>query len=139
MMEYIFMTLFLMVIIIGLVLFLTGWQVIQSDVQADKSKIDRILFLTNYFTNTPLLAKDTAMLDDSKLDAFEDVETYSCTELEKALGQKWFVEVRNLDDSRLWSFCTRNSRNSSFVIPVNIYNRLNEKVSVGTLKAGVYE
>lgn len=148
-MEYILLTFFIMVVIIAIIFFLTGWQVSQFELEQEKTKIDRAFWLTKSFLTSQYFVKDNSMFDSMKLSAALD----SCEELEKIFGYEWFAEVNLLGgtdalctetdtDCNQWKFCEKTKNYTAYIIPVNIYkvmdNDMRGRVYIGTLKVGVY-
>ncbi len=148
-MEYILLTFFIMVVIIAIIFFLTGWQISQTQLEQEKTKMDRAFWLAKSFLSSQYFVKDNSMFDDMKLRATVGV---GCEELEKVFGYEWFAEIRLLDGSGItdrcttstdpyctqWEFCKKNKNYTAYTVPVNIYKVTEEKVYLGTLKVGVY-
>jgi hypothetical protein len=163
MLEYVFLTFFVIVVIVGLIFFLSGWTALQLNMDKEKTKLDSALFLAKQFQNLPVLVHDRSMFDDSKLTAMASLgPADSCKYLEAFMDQKWFAEVAAFDGSgsqvnctysnypncNFWSFCDQpRKKTTTYLFPVNIYrkfglqtaNNVFPKVELGTLKIGVYE
>ncbi len=150
-MEYIFMVVFLMALIIGLMLFLSWWNVSQSRVEALQSKEERIASITRYLMSEPMFANEDSMFDDAKLTAINDTDTVKCQEFEGILGSGWYVKIRSLDmegehpckwsnypDCNLWVICKEKQNHIAQRFPVNIYRKISDNVSIGILEVGVY-
>lgn len=153
------MTFFVLVVIIGLIIFLSYWQVTQLGVEQTRTEMDRALFLTKHFLNSQQFVKKDSMFDDGKLTALFSLPN-ACEELQKVFGLDWFAEIRVLDgsdteipctwseypDCNYWSFCVEDKSNISYVVPTNIYRRIGYilttgvlgRTDIGTLKVGVY-
>jgi len=156
--EYALMTFFVLVVIIGLIIFLSYWQITQLGIEETKTRTDRVLFLTKHFLNSQQFVKRDSMFDDGKLTALVSLPN-ACEELQKVFGLDWFAEIRVLDgsatkectwtnypDCNSWSFCVESKRNISYVVPTNIYRRIGYilttgilgRTDTGTLEVGVY-
>lgn len=146
-MEYLLMTFFLLVIIVALVFFITGFEFVRLDVRQQDKTAGRALFLTRQLLVSPYLATEDSLFDDRRLTAAASV---ACSELEAVYGFRWFAQVRtvgedpvlcdagNFPDCNAWDFCVQGGRNVSFIVPVNIYRSAPQLVDLGTLKVGVY-
>ena len=111
-MEYILLTFFIMVVIIAIIFFLTGWQVSQFELEQEKTKIDRAFWLTKSFLTSQYFVKDNSMFDSMKLSAALSVE---CEELEKIFtayleaDAKLFSAGSAVEDAdKLFSFYTED-------------------------------
>jgi len=161
MMEYMFLTLFVIVIVIAFVIFLTWWNVSQMDVEKSKVELDKTLVLTKSLISSPFLARDDSMLDDGKLTALQDMGQDACSSIGSIYGADWFAVIRLLDgrndticnstsypDCNYWSLCKKPAGNiyKSYVVPVNIYRNLGVILTtgvlgrnyVGSIEVGVY-
>ncbi len=161
--EYVFLSLFIIAIIIGLMFFLTIWSSIQFGAESMKTEWDRALWLGQYVQNIPLLVKETGMFDDGKLTALASMgPSKACEYLESLAGPDFFMELRILDgnetqinctwqnypDCNYWEFCknTGKKKKKFYTLPVNVYRRIGFKLQetttgrtdIGILKAGVY-
>ncbi|MBU0530709.1 MAG: hypothetical protein ABIH52_03335 [Candidatus Aenigmatarchaeota archaeon] len=133
-MEKIIMLFFIVIVIVGLIVFLSWWNVSQVRIEGQKDVNERALGIAKAMMTDSLFVKDVAMFDDSKLKAANKT---ACKAFEKIFGAEWFAEVTELDGNR-WSICVKDRKSTSYDIPVNIFNQESEKVSVGNLKVGVY-
>lgn len=161
--EYIFLTFFVIVVIVGLIFFLTGWSTMQLSLDKEKLQWDTALFLSKNFQNLPALTHDRSMFDDSKLTALVSFgQQDACKYLDDIMGSNWFAEITSFDgnteltdctyanypDCNHWVLCKQEGRKTTaFVMPINVYrkfgleasNRTFSKVELGTLELGVYE
>ncbi len=156
--EYALLTFFVMVVIIGLIIFLSYWQVTQLGVEETRTRMDRALFLTKHFLNSQQFVKRDSMFDDGKLTALFSLPN-ACEELQEVFGLDWFAEIRVLDgnapkectwtnypDCNYWSFCVEDKSNRSYDVPTNIYRRIGYtlttgvlgRTDIGILRVGVY-
>lgn len=147
MIEYLFLTLFLIIIIVALIFLITGFEFFQIGVQQREKTLDRALFLTRELLVTPYLVKEDSLFDDEKLTAAAALE---CEELQRIFGFRWFAQVRLLGSEPVecttaaypectaWDFCVTGQRNVSYIVPVNIDQSASASVALGTLRVGVY-
>jgi hypothetical protein len=160
MMEYMFLTLFVIFIVIAFVLFLSWWNISQMDVEKSKVELDKTLVLTRSLISSPFLAREDSMLDDGKLTVLQGMGQDACERIGSIYGANWFAVVRLLDgsndtvcnstsypDCNYWSFCKTASKNyRSYVVPVNIYRNIGTVLStgvlgrtyIGSIEVGVY-
>jgi hypothetical protein len=162
MMEYILMVFFIMVIIVVLIIFLSGWQVTQLQLEKSKGSFDRALSVTKMALDSPYLVKEDSMFDDTKLASA--LRPGMCEEMEKVFGQNWFLEVCTGEcmgcegecvvceanaydpDCNYWSLCKSEGRYDAYVLPVNVYRKMAyvytdsvfPRTDLGTLKVGVF-
>lgn len=156
-MEYMMMTLFVMVIIVMLVFFFSGWQISQVQVQESKAKSERVLSAMKNVLYSPLLAREDSMFDDAKLSALQS----RCGKLQDFFGADLFIEVTVFQgqgeipcdpyrydiNCNYWSICKRDAPHSALVMPVNVYRNMGNVLSsgmlgrtdLGVLKVGIYE
>ena len=64
MMEYILMTLFIVIIIGILIFFLMSWQFTQLRATESKSEGEKALFVMKFFIKSPFFTKDESIFDD---------------------------------------------------------------------------
>jgi hypothetical protein len=158
-MEYMFLTLFVIVIVIAFVLFLSWWQMSQVGAERSRMQMDKALVISKGFASSPLFAREESMLDDGKLTAAMEIADI-CQRLDEIYGIDWYAVVRMLDgqpdtlcsssnypDCNMWEFCrTTATDRISYAVPVNIYRNIGAVFStglfgrtyVGTLEVGVY-
>lgn len=158
-MEYIFMIVFLAIVIIVFIFFLTGYQVTQFTSQQAQSSIDRSFSLMNFLSTSPLLVKEEGVFDDGKLTALASLEN-PCSLLEDRFGKNWFFTITILDGTEsntacsgplatcnAWSFCERDAPFVAFDIPTNVYRVTKTPLAsdflpgndLALLTVGVYE
>ena len=153
-MEYILLTLFILMIIFALLFFLSWWQGTQLGMEEHNVKAERTLFLARYVSSSPYFIKENSVFDDSKLTAMQSMGPQICTELEKVFGFDWFIKIRSFDGDEevlctwnsyreggcnSWKFCTKeDQRNISRALPVNIYSKLTGMTGIGIMEVGVY-
>jgi len=146
-MEYVLLSFFVMLIIVLITLFLTGWQMSTIGSEQRKVTYAKAEFLLRAFTNSPYINKNTykegSMLEDSKLSSI------TCDDLEKLYGTGWYAEVESLefkDECTIdnyplcgkWSYCKKEGEATTFEIPVNIYRKTTGEIDIGFLKVGLY-
>jgi hypothetical protein len=150
-MEYILLTVFIIMIIFALLIFLSWWQTSQLGMQEHRIKTEKTLFLARYLSTSPYFVKEGSVFDDAKLTAIKSLGPDICKEFEGIFGYDWFIRIRsfsgeierectwtNYPDCNVWEFCTRDQKNTSMVIPVNIYRKVSERNDIGTMEVGVY-
>ncbi len=156
-MEYMLMTVFIMVIIVMLVFFFSGWQISQTQMQGSRVKSENLLSNLKNVMYSPLFIRDDSMFDDAKLTALQG----KCEKVKEVLGADVFIEVKTLEkvaeipcdphrydiNCNYWSICRRDAPHSALVMPVNVYRNMGNvlasgilgRVDLATVKVGVYE
>lgn len=150
--EHMLVILFVVIIITGFIIFLTGMQFSQVKVEGAKAKSDRALLLSKMFLNSQYFVKEAGIFDDGKLAAA--IIEIDCKEWERIFGTNWFFEVKVLDrsdvvkpcrsldsDCNYWminSCAQMGKKNISYIIPVNVYRVMERKNDIGILKTGVF-
>lgn len=150
-MEYILLTFFILMVILALIFFLSWWQLTQLGMEEHKLKMEKVFLAASHVTNSPYFVKENAIFDDAKLTAAKSLGPSICKDFEKFLGFDWFIKIKsfegdgdvpctwmNYPDCNSWEFCTKNQKNTSRILPVNIYRKVSEKNAVGILEVGVY-
>lgn len=166
-MEYMLLTFFIMVVVVVLVLFISGWQISQVQMGQAQERTQRTLSLTRNILSSQMFAKEESMFDDSKLSALMVVEREQdvCEEFEEMFGTGWFLDVSTLGcdlnctpanainrygECCRWEFCTPDTLEGYevdiFSIPVNIYRKTGytlgssalSRVDIGIARIGVY-
>ncbi len=151
-MEYILLTFFILLVIVGLLFFLSWWQFSQLGMEEHKVRMDRVMSLAQQVSNSPYFVKENSMFDDAKLTALKSLGSDVCTGMESIFGYGWFIKVRlfdgtgeevpctwgNYPECNSWTFCAKGQKNTSRAIPVNVYRKMSEKNSVGILEVGIY-
>lgn len=140
MMEYILLTLFIMIIIVALIFFLMSWQFTQLRASESKSEGEKALYLMKFFIKSPFFTKDESIFDDAKLDAFEQIQyDGGCEDLDVIFGRDWFATIYTLGGYESWTFCEElNRRSFSYVLPVNVYKNSEKINKLGVLEVGIY-
>ena len=146
-MEYVLLSFFIILVIVMIALFLTGWQITTTESEQRDVFVNRAEFLLRAFTNSPYLNKNTykegSMLEDSKLSAI------TCEDLQELYGRGWYAEVESLtfkdectEDSYplcgKWTYCKTGGKAIIFELPVNIYRKTTGEIDIGHLKVGLY-
>jgi len=150
-MEYILLTFFILLIIVALMFFLSWWQFSQIGMEEHKLRVEKTLFLAKYVSNSPYFVKENSIFDDAKLTAVKSLGSDICRDFEEVFGYNWFIRVRVFDDEaeipcswgnypdcNVWDFCTKNQKNISRIIPVNIYRKILEENGIGIMEVGIY-
>jgi len=153
-MEYILMTLFIVIIVTVLIFFLMGWQFTQFRAEESKAEADQALFIMKFFLKSPYFTRDESLFDDAKLLAFTEMGDKACDELSMVFGRDWFAQIYYINgDGELcssmsayetcdyWEFCVNPDpriKTFSYDLPVNIYNSSGRSNHLGILKIGVY-
>lgn len=147
-MEYVLLTLFVLLIIVMITFFLTWWQISTTGSEQRRITHDRAEFLLRAFTNSPYINKNTypegSMLEDSKLSSI------TCQDLQNLYGEKWFAEIESYnfnvecnEDNPYpycgkWSYCKKEADAMIFELPVNIYKKTTGEIDIGYLRVGLY-
>lgn len=152
-MEYLLLSFFILMVILVMILFLTGWFFSQQGLEQQNIEKERALTMLERLTNSPLFVKENSVFDDSKLIAIQSLgETSACRDFQDLFGSGWFMELEVLSrpggdcdwSSYLncghWKLvCGRaGARNISYDLPVNIYRKVEDRTDLGSLKAGIY-
>lgn len=154
-MEYIFLTLFILIMIVAMILFLSWFQMSQFEMKGGDIQIEKAKFLMNYMINSPYLAEENSLFDDSKLTSLLSLEDY-CDRLDGVFGLRWSLKVDLLTSEDgcfvecteesypccgSWTFCERESKGSvlKYVIPVNVLRKINNQVHLAKMEVSVYE
>jgi len=150
-MEYILLTFFILLVILGLLFFLSWWQFSQIGMEEHKVKMERILFLAQYVSNSPYLVKENSIFDDAKLTAIKSLGPGICKDFESVFGYNWFIKIKvfdgdteipctwsNYPNCNSWEFCTKDQKNTSRMLPVNIYRKIPEENGIGIMEVGIY-
>ena len=167
MLEYVLMMVFIVAVILGLIFFLTWWQISQLGVEQTKNQQDRALSLLKQFTDSPYMTKENSVFDDAKLTVLSSMIPDACERLQGVYGTDWHAEIRLFDDNPLtkctqtsypdgirecnyWTICPDLPAKAKItrVIPVNIYrnigfltnatNAVLPRTYIGTLNVTVY-
>lgn len=146
-MEYVLLSFFVLLIIVMITFFLTGWQMSTIGSEQTRVTYTKAGFLLRAFTNSPYINKNTykegSMLEDSKLSSI------TCDDLEKLYGTGWYAEIEILDSGEectaenfplcgKWSYCKKEGDALIFEIPVNIYRKTTGRIDIGLLRVGLY-
>ena len=147
-MEYVLLSFFIILVIVLIALFLTGWQITTTESEQRKVFLNKAEFLLRAFTNSPYMNKNTykegSMLEDSKLSAI------TCEDLQKLYGEGWYAEVESLafkDECGgetpyplcgKWTYCKTGGDAIIFELPVNIYRKTTGEIDIGFLRVGLY-
>ena len=150
-MEYVLLTFFIILVIVMITLFLTGWQITTTGSEQRRVTYNKAEFLLRAVTNSPYINRGTykegSMLEDTRLSAL------TCSDLEILYGTDWFAEVESLEfkdpcsDENFprcgyWSYCKKAEGTygevTIFEIPVNIYRKTTGEIDIGFLRVGLY-
>ncbi len=148
-MEYILLSVFLIVILIFGIFMLSGFEQLKTRGSDSKDAASGNLLSMNIITHSDLFTKKDGQLDDSKLQGF--VEN-SCEDFEKTVGQQACVEIEallpsarednecnagNYPECNKWvicdEVCTSKGGFRIFTLPVNIYRKIQDRVDLGIL------
>jgi len=147
-MEYVLLSFFVLLIIVMITLFLTGWQM--STINSEQTRVTnaKAEFLLRAFANSPYINKNTykegSMLEDSKLSSI------NCEDLQKIYGEEWFAQIETLEftdectqdnypSCGKWTFCKKEGDAIVFELPVNIYRTMTGEIDIGKLYVGLYK
>lgn len=149
-MEYVLLSFFVLLIIVLITFFLTGWQISTTQSEQRRVVFDKAEFLFRALTNSPYLNKNSypegSMLEDSRL------ESVTCEDLQKLYGTGWFIEIESISypeecsqdnpypECGKWAYCREEGKEAIiFDIPVNVYKKITGEVDVGFLRVGLYD
>ena len=146
MMEYMFMTLFVIVIVIAFVLFLAWWQTSQAGFEKSKMELGKTLMVAKSITSSPFLIREDAMFDDGKLTSALTLADF-CQRTAELYGAEWFANITVLDgkplvrcsaanypDCNNWDFCRKaTGEYRAYALPVNVYRVMDSVMSTGVL------
>jgi hypothetical protein len=149
-MEYVLLSFFVVLIIVLVTFFLTGWQMGTTSSQQRNLEYAEAEFFLRSFANSPYINKNTfkegSMLEDSKLTSI------TCPELQTLYGTGWYAEVESLsfNDTQCsdgtypgcgkWSYCKEGGKAAmTFEIPINIYRKTTGEIDAGLLRVGLYD
>ncbi|MBI4182225.1 MAG: hypothetical protein HY520_04635 [Candidatus Aenigmarchaeota archaeon] len=122
----------IMVVVVGLIVLLTGYQITRAAADRSDRTQDRALFLLKQVTTHPLFVSEEGVLDDAKLTALATLPD-GCARLEDLFGPDWFLEVETLDGPGAacaqtnypacgrWELCKQDARAVAYDLPVNVY------------------
>ncbi len=153
-MEYLLLSVFILLMIMSLIFFLAWWQSSQFGLEQKKLKDQRVDVLMNRFINSPLFVTENSVFDDSKLQAIQSLRQDACQDLESMFGGDWFITIEvlnqhpgenigectasNYPDCGYWEMCGQGERNVSRVLPVNVYRKAEDRNDLALLTVGVY-
>lgn len=150
-MEYILLTFFILMVILALIFFLSWWQFTQLGMEEHKLRMEKVFLAASHITASPYFVRESGIFDDAKLTAAKSIEAEICKDFEGIIGFDWFIKVTsfegeekvpctwmNYPDCNSWEFCTKNQKNTSRILPVNIYRKISERNAVGIVEVGVY-
>lgn len=151
--EYLLLTFFIILIIMGVVFLLTHFQIMQIQIQGQSESQDHTFSLMSSFLSSPYLVKEKSMFDDSKLTAIKSLGGQMCIDLEKIYGRNWYIKINVLGQNQsctwsnypncgYWSLCypaTEPREKTSYIIPINVHRRITGTTDIASLEVGTYE
>ena len=165
MMEYIIMTLFMVIIIIAFIFMLLGTQFLSISAESSEEKIYRSMSLLKSFSKAPLFTKDNTAVEnpvfyDEKLTALM-LSDDSCEMLENLFGSLWSMEIVIIEDTgtqesgilcdisnynndcNKWVFCEIPAENIESIItrevPVSVYKKSADRTYAALMLVSTYE
>jgi hypothetical protein len=155
-MEYMLMVVFIVASVIGIILFLTWWNVTQLDMKKTDNLDDKAEGLTQQLKADFMLTNTDSVFDDAKLTSLIPAGV-KCADLEKEFGSNWYAKIIALDmdketpctwdnypDCNTWSLCIKKARGDVSTVwakqpfPVNVYRRASDRIAMGVLYVEVY-
>ena len=152
-MEYILMIVFIVAAIIGMMLFLSWWNITQIQAQGFKEREDRVVTLAQNMMNDYMFVNGDSVFDDGKLTSV-NAAGVGCDSLKEIYGEDWFVNITALDmpvekkcdwsgypDCNYWSFCVYQEHPESRAVynfPVNVYRKATNRMAMGVMHVEVY-
>lgn len=151
-MEYLLMVVFIVAVVIGIIIFLTWWNVTQLEMEGSKNRQDRVLAIGQHMMADYMFINKESMLDDAKLTSINAAQ--ACDKLEEIFGTNWYAKIKSLDmegeitctwndypNCNVWNICNYkehpNSR-SAQNFPVNVYRKVSDKTALAVLHVEVY-
>jgi len=153
--EYIFMTMFIIIMILVLIIFMSWFQYSQIGMKSGSLQIEKAEFLMEYMTSSPYLVTKNSMFDDSKLTSLLYMDDY-CDSLDTVFGSDWSLNIELLtsedgcyDNCTLnnypccgsWTLCDNRrecNKTRTYVIPANVFRKMNEKTHLAVMRVSVY-
>ncbi len=153
--EYIFMTLFVIIMIVVLIVFISWFQYSQIGMRGGTLQTERAEFLMNYMINSPYLVLENSMFDDSKLTSLLFMDDY-CDRMDGIFGNDWSLEIELLTSEDgcyanctlenypccgSWTFCDNRrdfNKTRNYVIPVNVFRKMSDHVELASMRVTVY-
>jgi len=158
--EYIFMTLFVIIMIVVLIIFMSWFQFSQIEMRGGSLRTEKAEFLMGYITASPYMVIENSMFDDSKLTALLYMDDY-CDRLDDIFGTSWSLSIELLTSEDgcyanctldnypccgSWTLCDKRreyaGRNDIveriYPIPVNVFRKMNEMVHLADMRVTVY-
>jgi hypothetical protein len=97
-MEYLFLSLFVIFIIVGMMIFLFVFQVGQNTFSIEKNTEAALFSVTNRVIGSQFLVRGNSEFDDAKLTALQDIiAQQGCIELERMFGKNVFINITDLN------------------------------------------
>jgi hypothetical protein len=155
-MEYMLMVVFIVASVIGIILFLTWWNVVQLDAKKTDNLDNRAEGLTQQLKGDYMLTTADSVFDDAKLTSLIPAGV-KCSDLEKEFGSNWYAKIVALDmdgetpctwdnypGCNTWSLCLKKEKSDVDTLwgkqpfPVNVYRKSMDKMAMGVLYVEVY-
>ena len=155
-MEYMLMVVFIVASVIGIILFLTWWNVAQLDMKKGDILDARAEGLTQLLKEDSMLTAGPSVFDDAKLTSL-GLSGVKCEDLEKEFGTNWYAKIAALDvegeipctwdnypECNEWSLCSKKEIGNVKTVlakqpfPVNVYRKSSDSVAMGALYVEVY-
>ena len=154
-MEYMLMLVFIVAAVIGIIIFLTWWNVTQFQMQGSKNRQDRVLSIGQDMMADYTLSDGESVFDDSKLTSLLALGPVdSCKGIEAIYGTSWYVKIKALDmggetkcdwttypNCNVWEICSPKAHPESVSaqsFPVNVYRKVSGKVALAVLRVEAY-
>ena len=159
MMEYIIMTLFLVIIIVAIVVVFLGVQFMSINNEAAQQKSYRSMALLKTLSKTQIFTKDNILTEnpvfyDKKLTAALGDDF--CIKLQKLFGISWSMDITIVDgmdvvecingeyvNCNKWVFCNSLGNTITHAItrevPINVYREDIKRTEAALMKVSTYE
>jgi len=151
-MEYVLMVVFVVAAIIGIILFLTWWNVQQLGMKSSENSQDRVLAIGQHLMADSMFVNGDYVFDDAKLTALGASDV--CASLQQMFGTGWYAQIRSLDmngekpcqwgnypDCNSWTICTQKEKPPKVFaqnFPVNVYRKASDRMALAVLHVEVY-
>lgn len=151
-MEYMLLTLFILLIIVMLSLFLAGWQITGLEKEQKKSVQEFVISIINDIGTSPYINKqeyvEGFVFSDSILTVLD------CDDIRRMFSDNIFVTIEvvsnqlgsiecsksNYPMCGKWSYCYEEDKNFiAYEVPVNIYRRADGSILSAIMRIGIYE
>jgi hypothetical protein len=153
-MEYLLISFFVLMVILFMIFFLTGWFFSQQGLEQQNIQNQRVLTMLERVTNSQLFVNENSVFDDLKLLSAQSMpQEELCSDLSRLFGDGWFlrIEVINrpggpcdfssyVSGCGSWELrCGEPGEGQRIMnLPVNVFRKAEDRTDIGVLTVGVY-